>query len=418
MGYLDDRGIFSGEPGARVIYCTSALPALKLARKMGGRAIISRTAGSTRWVAFEIGEAKYYPGVYTSDVSQIIAWRDYCHDNGIAARSVQAMAFYLMRSTLAGWFEVSKGWEIPFFLFPTGARMQAVPGLYRNVIQSDIRSAYLWGIGRFTPGGSFRKVKASPESIVDEPGAWALVRYRNPSRDSWGAIPEMSESGSTIFPTNTPHWSSAILLSSYDIACGIASGARFRVQSSWVPNRGVSEPFREFMIEICRQRKTSPFPEVAKQAGNTLWGNFCASSKQAVVIFGKGGRHKIHTIPRRKPLCLPIGYSIIGLLRSRLYLEGIGSTTIHAHTDGVISPYAVPEGNGNPGEWRESGTFAEVEVISPSWYRTVGHDGEVTYKTAGRNERGERAAKLFAHHRDRLYGDKRSPFAKALADGI
>jgi hypothetical protein len=359
------------------------------------------------------------PGITTDDIEEIIGWRDYCYEIGISARSIQSMAFYLMRQSLAGYFKVSRGRELPWHRFPTGARMQARSGIYENVIQSDIRAAYLWGIGRLTPASVFSQSgrRLHPETIAETPGAFALVKYRYPFTASWGSVPDFSDNGTTIFPEIKSDWGDPILLSSSDIYCGLAAGARFRILKSWLPAYAPTEPFSSFMHEVYKLREK--FPNIAKQAGNTLWGSFCASSELSLVRFNAGtGHHKATKIPARTMLAAPIGYTVISALRSRLFMEGIGGTTIHAHTDGIISPRPVPFLDPNTiGGWRIAGRYRLVEILSPSWYRLIGENGEESYRMAGRADSGRTAARIFAHNRDKVLSEEqKSGFLRELED--
>lgn len=399
---LSPDGKLTGEVRPRIVYSRSALPCLRLARKQGGEALLLRTAGSTRWVKFTIGGVDYYPSCATDNAAQVIAFRDHCYDRGISARSIQAMAFYLMRSTLAGYFDVHTGTGIPFHLFPSGPRTHAIPGLYRDVYQADITAAYLWGIGRFTPAKAWRECKATATEVASVPGSWALCRYVYPRRVRMGAMPYLSHSGTTIFPEERKRWTGDVLLSSEDIRCGIASGSLIRIRKAWMAIPTAFEPFAAFLWEIWRMRESGEFPALAKQAGNTLWGSFVASGNLAGATFRPDGSHRIHEIPPRDSLCRPIGFGVLAKLRARLFMELIGTETIHAHTDGAISTRCIVSDIRAPGNIRMVSRFAEAEILTPSWYRTVSEDGTTAYKLAGRPEKGERAAKSFRNFREKM----------------
>lgn len=406
MGVLVGKKIV-GESRAKVVYCPSTLAALRMVKSRGGTGVLLRTAGSTRWVRISIGETDFYPGAVTSDVEQYIAFRDYCHEIGIGARSIQAMSFYMLRAGLAGYFDVDDGEGIPFSMFPSGARMHAIPGIYRDVYQSDITAAYLWGIGTFTPARSFRHLTGytPPEFVANNPGSWALCVYSYPHRVKFGALPYIGKQGTTLFPTERKKRTREVLLSSFDIRAGLAVGAEIRVSQAWIAEPiSVTNPFSAFMHQLWNLREESAFPSVAKQAGNTLWGNFVANGQICHATFLPGKRPRITAMPYRPQLCPPVGYGVLGKLRSRLYIEGVNSGTVHAHTDGAISahnPVADIRGCGN---WRLASRFAEVEILTASWYRTVTTEGEIRYKLAGRPDTGERAARAFARFREREIG--------------
>lgn len=367
-----------------------------------------RTAGSTRWVKISIGETDYYPGAVTGEVDQYIAFRDYCHEIGIGARSIQAMSFYLLRAGLAGYFDVDDGTGIPWGMFPSGARMHAFPGVYRNVYQSDITAAYLWGIGTYTPARSFRHLTGytPPEYVADHPGSWGLGIYSYPRRVRFGPLPYIGKQGTTLFPTERKKRTNEVLLSSFDIRAGLAMGADIRLSQSWIADPlPVSNPFSSFMHEIWGLRESSAFPAVAKQAGNTLWGNFVANGQICHATFVPGKPPRVIPMPYRPQLCPPIGYGVLARLRSRLFMEGINSGTFHAHTDGAISTLRPPTDIRGCGNWRLSGHFLEVEILTPSWYRTVSSEGEIRYKLAGRTDVGERARRAFARFRERELND-------------
>lgn len=313
------------------------------------------------------------------------------------------MSFDVMRNTLGGYFDCADGSEIPFFMLPTGARMHAKPGVYRGVYQSDITAAYLWGIGRFTPAKSFVSRPIRAKDLVRYPGSFALAQFRNNlPRRTFGPLPYISSGGTTVFPTGKD-WSSLTLLSERDIYCGLCMGTEFRLRKAWIAEPGIFQPFSPFMWEVWRMRESSAFPDVAKQVGNTLWGSFVASGKLNKAVFTPGKTNLVTPIPPRAQLCAPIGYSVLGELRSRLYMEGISSGTVHAHTDGVIGPRPLGSDNREPGEWRTTEHLQEVEVLTPSWYRTVDDMGEIHYKIAGRPETGDQAAAIFSKFRERRY---------------
>ena len=407
VAFLSEDGTISGESKPQIVYCNSSLPALRIAREKGGSGVLSKSPSSSTWLRFQVGNTNYYPGTL-GDAKQLIAFRDYCHDLGIAARSIPAMAFYVMRWTLGGAFTVDTGDEIPWELFPTGARMHAQEGVYQNVYQSDIRAAYLWGIRRLSPVREFRPSNYAEHRDVsslfsDNPGGFFLVSIRLPQQSKWGICPMLSDEGATIYPSIHNHWTDRYLLQGADLSLAMAVGARVKIHRGWIPVSRVTEPFRAFAI-LAYDLRSSDFPDVAKQVGNTLWGSFVASGDLSKVTFSPGGRrHKIEPLPDRKKLCPPIGYSVVSALRSRLAIEGLGSATVHAHTDGVISPFSIETEN-EMGGWRTE-KYSEVEILSPSWYKTVSLDGEIVYRTAGRKGADGRISRIFAQQRERMLSE-------------
>jgi hypothetical protein len=417
IALLNGEGKREGEKHAKIIYCNSAAPALRIVREQGGQALISRTRGSTRWIKFHVGYADIFPGVFCGDIEQIIAWRDFAYEHGISARSIQSMAFYLMRQSLAGYFDVSKGGTIPFNYFPSGPRMQARPGVWNNVHQADISSAYLWGIGRFSPTEEFSIVNHFRlYDVAQNPGSWAIISFRCKEK-SWGPLPLISEQGTTYFPGRDYGWSPPVLVSSFDLD-GNHRGADIRKIRAWIAGKKVYQPFLPFMLEISRLRKQGNFPDIAKQAGNTLWGNFCSSSNMELVTFpGDGKPGRITKLSKRDALCLPIGYSVSAKLRARLFSVTDHPSVVQAHTDGFMTtsirdslpighPSKLPQ-DAEPGEWRNTGKYREVEILSPSWYRTVDFEGNEQYKIAGRSYRsGDRTAEaIFRNQRGRIIRD-------------
>lgn len=406
VGMITNDGEIVGEDGG-ILYCDHTSHPLKMVRKMGGYGVMVYTSGSTRWTRFHIAGTDVFPGTVCRDVGQLIAFRDYCLDLGIHASSIPSMASCIMRNTLPGAFNVAEGWEIPFDYFPNGARIHAVPGYYKNMIQSDITAAYLWGLGTFTPARDFHYTrKCSAQTVADNPGSFAVVEFYSDREHLWGAMPQLSEEGTTFFPARFSLRSRVCAtLSSFDIECGIAAGYEMKVRRAWVANPTVATPFSAFMWEMWKQRESSEFPAVAKQAGNTLWGSFCANPITALVKFRPGSRPRIQRMPPRDALCLPIGYSIAAKLRSRLYTDTLGRGAVQAHTDGIISYWGRVDNERKPGAWRIAETFDEIEVLTGSWYRTR-TNGRDTYKLAGRPECGERAAKMFARQRERVIEER------------
>jgi hypothetical protein len=214
----------------------------------------------------------------------------------------------------------------------------------------------------------------------------------------------MGEEGTTVFPTLRGQWSNPVILSGYDLAVAMACNIQVRVLRGWVADC-VSTPFSAFM-HLAFSLRASDFPGIAKQAGNTLYGTFGASSNLAMVTFAPGKRGKIRNLPPREALSLPISCSVLSRMRSRLYLEAVGNATIHAHTDGIMvphanAPYHLLSGEGL-GKWRIANRFSKVEILTPSWYRTISDYGE-SFKMAGHVDIDhERARRLFGHYRERM----------------
>lgn len=411
VGVLNSNGTISGESGARILYCQSASPALRFVRKFGGTATVSRTRGSTRWVRFESGGVTIYPGSYCSDSEEVIAWRDYCHAIGIPSASVAAMAQRLMRTTIAGYFDIHDGDGIPWRLFPPGPRMHALPGLYRDVAQADIRAAYLWSIGELSPPVYYEQVghrqRVRPSTLISYPGSWAEVSYRLNHHFRFGPIAHIREDGTTSFPRIEGQWSAPVLVSSFDLENILRHqdrAADIRIRRAWIATKTVPRPFYAFMCLITELRKQ--FPSMAKQAGNTLWGTFGASTDLSEVTFSPmSHRHTVRNLPPRPPLSIPVAALTLARLRARTIEVSRWTHTVHIHTDGymTISSDVYPQSpDGNPGEWRLANKFREVEILSPSWYRYIGEDGVEGFKLAGRPETGERARRIFSHYRDRV----------------
>src|SRR5690349_11754984 len=101
VGVMNADGSIDREKGANLLYAVSPLPALRLLRVAGGQATAIRTQGHYRWTSFQWGGGKIIP-TGDVDLEGVVHWRDYCHERGISARSLQGMGFYLLRTTLAG----------------------------------------------------------------------------------------------------------------------------------------------------------------------------------------------------------------------------------------------------------------------------------------------------------------------------
>lgn len=407
IGFLHPDGTITAEAGAQLYYCGGISPALAMARATGGKALILRTRSSTRWLRFQVADdIEILPGIERASFEQLVAWRDYCYSVGVEAGSIQRMAFNLFRYTLPGYFDADIGDKIPFNHFPPGPRLHSKPGVWLNVRQYDITAAYLWGIGRNSPAKSYAEIgRISLHSLPED--SWALVKYRLPGTMTHGPLPMLSN-GSTIFPTMGRQWSEYVVLHSRDILCGMGAGAEFRIRKAWVPGKMAPSPFSGFMHLIAELRSRT-FGAIAKQAGNTLWGSFASNANTALVTFTLGGRHSVRPMPPREPLCVPIGYSVLASLRSRLYMDAIDQVlTFQAHTDGFITRSRIDppvKEEAVIGGWRRVADFRSVEILGPTWYKQVHLDGKVTYKLAGRSDSESRAETIFAHHRERLIKD-------------
>jgi hypothetical protein len=405
IGIMRSKGI-SQEHGANILYCDSPKPALRYVRKYGGSAIISRTRGSTRWIRFDSNGKTIYPGTFCDDLDELIGFRDYCHEIGIPASGIPAMGLRLMRYTLPGYFDIHSGEEIPWEMFPPGARMHCRPGLYKWVAQADITAAYLWSIGQQSPASHFEYLGSSNagrwRAMRDYPGSWALVRYRYRKEPHFGIIAHLREDGTTGFP-NSKGWHGPVLVSSYDLD-NLAHDADIEIRKSWIATETVGQPFRAFMYLIMDLRKK--FPSVAKQAGNSLWGTFGASTDLAHIEYRADSphKHRIRNLPPRPAISIPVAALTLSRLRAEMAGVARSPSTIHIHTDGFMTTSLdkFPKNMvGNPGEWRLANYFEEVEILTPSWYRTIDETGEESYKLAGRPSTGTRAKQIFRHNRDK-----------------
>jgi len=394
VGVMNDDGSMDKEKNATLLYASSPLPVLRLIRHYGGSGTAIRVAGHYRWTSFHMKETKIIP-TGQLDLESVVHWRDYCYDRGISARSLQGMGFYLLRSTLAGNMDLDEGITMPINAFPASAHLYAREGVYRDVYQSDIRAAYLSALVSMSPASYYHRIRriSLKEVLTHGDGVFVRCSYRVGSkfdRERFGAI---AQNG--VIPRR---WGVNRLLSVDDLRLVALLGWDVRILEAWIPSKVYPTPFSAFGMEVASIRNDPIMGKVAKLASNTVWGSFSAGSRVAYVTFpGGGSQPKTVFLPPRNKLCPPLAFSIIARLRYRVMVEGMGESTVQAHTDGIISSYPLETGD-EIGDWRLVGKYDRVDVVRPGCY-AVTINGETTYKVAGRTGSDQVTRQMF---RERL----------------
>lgn len=385
VGVLKSSGEIDGEEGANILYCENVVHALRMVRKHGGYGIAIRSPEKYRWLRIETCGLTIYPIGTKLDLGEAILFRDYCFKKGISARSIQGMGFYLLRQSLYGPTTLEESVTMPTKLFPSGAFTLAVPGIHSNLYQSDIRGAYLHSLGTIHHPVTYTEVRRIALSeLAQYDAGFALVSFR--SRHPY--TPKLGAKGSTVFAIS-PVWST-VLLSTHDLRVALAMGTDLRLKRAWIPVGG-RRVFGAFLSEMSAARQS--MPTVAKLASNSVWGSFVAGSTVKRIEFRPGGGTTTHAMPPRAKLCPPLAFSVIASLRERIIMEGIGSGTVQAHTDGILSDRPLETG-GSIGDWRISGWVDEACVIRPACY-SVTVNGETTYKVSGHSGGSERLRRMF-----------------------
>lgn len=395
VGVLKSNGLIDGEDGAKILYCENVVYALRMARKHGGHGIAIRSPEKYRWLRIETCGFTIYPIGQALDLNEAVAFRTYCYERGISARSIQGMGFYLLRQSLPGETRLEEGHTLPTRMFPSGAFTLAVPGVHDNLYQSDIRGAYLHALGKIHHPLSYSEVRRIALSdLAQYDAGFALVSFR--SRHPY--TPKLGSKGATVFEVS-PQWSN-VLLSTYDLRIALAMGTDLRLLRAWVPNGG-RRVFSAFLDEMTEARSPdSPMRNIAKLASNSVWGSFVAGSTVKRIDFIPGGVTKTTAMPPRPKLCPPLAFSIIASLRERIIIEGIGTGTVQAHTDGVLSDRPINTGD-SIGDWRVAGEVEQACIVRPACY-SVTTNGETTYKVSGHSGVSERLRQMF---RERIEHD-------------
>jgi hypothetical protein len=393
VGVLKSNGEIDAEDGAKILYCENVVHALRMVRKFGGTGIAIRSPDKYRWLRIETCGVTIYPIGTKIDLGEVILFRDYCYRRGISARSIQGMGFYLLRQSLPGSTTLEEVNTLPTRMFPAGAFTLAIPGTHDNLYQSDIRGAYLHALGTIHHPVSYSEVRRiSLSDLAQYDSGFALVSFR--SKHPY--TPRLGNKGVTVFDIS-PVWST-VLLTTFDLRVALAMGTDLRLHRAWVPNHG-RRVFSAFLEEMSEARSEgSDIRNVAKLASNSVWGSFVAGSVVKRIEFTPGGRSVTHAMPPREKLCPSLAFSIIGSLRERIILEGIGSGTVQAHTDGVISDRPISTGN-LIGDWRVSGYLDGACIVRPACYSVI-VNGETTYKVSGFSGSGERLRRMFRERID------------------
>jgi hypothetical protein len=407
---MDSKGTIHG--GRQVVYTDSPRLLIRMAREYGGKAWFSKGNAQTRWLRFEIAGTTYYPGAENVTLESVKQLEEFAARRNVKLGALPSVAFNLFRTTLPRTIEVAgRGETIPQ-KYPRGARLHAAPGLYRDCVSFDIRAAYLWSIGtlRFpvaycTPS----RVKLSELALL--PGSFARARVSFKRRDvPFGILPALRKDGSTAWVNKGGH---TLILTGEDLTIAHLCGAHIRIDRAWVGVSFVS-PFERF-YELGKEMRQS-CGTLGKQVANMLWGVFWAGGADVWEAKFEPGARRFTTrqLNSREPLSFPIGASVLSRIRSKVFMEGVSRSTVHVHTDGVIStaPPLVSYGD-EPGDWRLVGTLDECEVLAPGWYRyRVGATEK--FKLAGRVATEEKARRIF-HHRRGEYERQEKTYGSAEA---
>lgn len=393
VGVLKSDGQIDAEDGAKILYCENVIHALRMVRKNGGYGIAIRSAAKYRWLRIDTCGLTIYPIGQKINLIEASAFRSYCYRRGISARSIQGMGFYLLRQSLTGNTILEEGHALPTRMFPSGAFTLAVPGTHSDVYQSDIRGAYLHALGTIYHPVSYSEVRRIALSeLAQYDAGFALVSFR--SRHPY--TPRLGSKGATVFETS-PLWST-VLLSTHDLRVALAMGTDLRLKRAWIPNAG-RKVFSTFLEEMSEARSHgSGMESIAKLASNSVWGSFVAGSTVKRITFKAGGGTTTTSMPPRPKLCPPLAFSIIASLRERIIIEGIGTGTVQAHTDGIISDRPISTGE-NIGDWRVANHVSEACIVRPACY-SVKVNGETTYKVSGYSGSSERLRRMFRERID------------------
>jgi hypothetical protein len=385
VGILKSSGEIESEEGAKILYCENVVHALRMVRKNGGHGIAIRSPEKYRWLRIETCGLTIYPVGVKIDLGEAILFRDYCFKKGISARSIQGMGFYLLRQSLSGPTTLEESVTMPTKLFPSGAFTLAVPGVHSNLYQSDIRGAYLHSLGTIHHPVTYTEVRRIALSeLAQYDAGFALVSFR--SRHPY--TPKLGTKGATVFEVS-PLWST-VLLSTHDLRVALSMGTDLRLKRAWVPVNG-RRIFASFLDEMTTARAS--MPTMAKLASNSVWGSFVAGSTVKRIEFKPGGGTITRPMPPRSKLCPPLAFSVIASLRERIIMEGIGTGTVQAHTDGILSDRPIETGD-SVGDWRIAGKVDEACVVRPACY-SVTVNGETTYKVSGHSGGSERLRRMF-----------------------
>lgn len=401
---VDETGaVFSAaRTAAKVVYASSPMYPLRVAKRIGGKGFLIGNRSTKRWTRFDFPGFSVFPGVESPSLEGLIALRDASYAEGISAASLQKMAFFLCRSTLPGFVKIAENEsDIPLGELPLGARLYDRPGVYKSLASYDIRGAYLWGISTLPVPATLSRVRRiRPEELCSERVGFVRATV-------WlkafpvGPIPVLQD-GRTIFPEKPERV--RVFLTLDDFRLSRELGIRSSIEEAWIGGN-ISYPFSAFGSLMGEWRTDPVMGGMAKQMANTLWGSFGSSgSLYEAKISPHSPRIRTTKLPDRKPRSLTIAGSVIGRLRAKVYREGIGSATVHVHTDGLMTTDPGIVTGSDVGDWRFTGERREVEILAPGWYAFDAPDGRI-YKTAGRALTQKSAQRLFARKREQLERD-------------
>jgi hypothetical protein len=371
----------------------------------------------------------------TAALAALIGFRDFALEHGVSARSLTAMAFYLLRSTLEREFWIARNeGEIGFLSFAWGARRHAVPGWHPAADQYDMRSAYLWALATLDCPSHYRRVNSVTSSdLIGEQG-FARVRFRLRRSFTFGPLATIRRHDhfrTTIFQ-DKPLPSDRVVMSLYEVALAHSMDIPMSIRTAWIGEQ-YSRPFAAWGDLFWNARLDPVHGRIAKSVANMLWGVFKAAGSKYRITFRPDNpwdrRELVQIVSAQSPA---VAGSVVARLRTRIFQEAVGSKTLHVHTDGImVEPGYGPDHllGENMGSWRKVGSYRNVVILDPNTYsyetderRIVKAAGTLTEEAARRRIRQRIDAMIqsgeigeIAEPVAGLFGDRSAPLPSPTA---
>ena len=311
---------------------------------------------------------------------------DWLGGYGVTPASVPAMAWQLFRASLPREIQIGAEPSITRPALYGGRQEISSPGIYRNQVSYDIRSAYPVAMASRPYALSLSKVSSS--TVIDpEVSGISSAVVEVPDDLRYPPLPVRVGEGMIQFQRGRIRGSWAWS----ELAAAIELGCRVYIEESWAPRREM-DLFGTWWPIVARGRELEGGAgRIAKAVSTCTWGQFGMSSNERGIRRWSDdkGREAFDVLDQDHDLphtwTAHIAAETTARVRTRLLREGLYGTRsvpIHVDTDGMIveatSPSPTPGGL-KPGEWRIKEKISEIDLRAPQLYRWRSHEAKAEW---------------------------------------
>ncbi len=354
-----------------------------------GRAILYN-AVPVRWlpdVSRQVILLPGYPGEGGDLLDGLVAWRDFLWSCGASIGSNGHSGMSLLRASIDHPIFLGRGLAGPKLIEVVGGRQEAFvpPGHYSSFVHYDLKAAYASTLGALSYSGRWQQWPQVPTET--HRAVFVRARIRFPKHLVAGPLPRRRKPPTSAFvrsvlerdyPTRgsmVGTWEASELAAATEAGCGV------KVERAWLQTGPfVEHPFEAWWALIQAGRELPGIAgNLAKYAGNALWGTLIATGERHLVRYVDGLAEVIEALPIHQEAEEHRGTDVAEIItarvRSRLYRElmaSAGDRLISVHTDGGLVADTVPgigHGLGLSKDWRAKDAGDRLVYISPSCYR-------------------------------------------------